>query len=166
MVELVKDGVKYVAHYENFLVESSATNYKLRVSGFVANKSNISDSLSASNGFGFVHDLRDTAREEVRQQYGPFTYYCSIYYHCWWFGSSGSESCTLVALTKEFYTDWEEVPNGYIWVVDGQRVGFDFVEMKIRPKKWECGRNRYSNLVIQRAFYSHQYPSLNPFSVV
>ena len=166
MVELVKDGVKYVAYYDNFFVESIATKYTLRVSGFAANKSNISDSLSASDGFEFVEVDQDTPKHEVAEQYGTISYYCSYYYGSWWFGSSGNESCTLVALTKN-YSQREAVgiPKGFMWVVNGQRVGFDFVEMKIRPKRWECGKDRYSNLVIQRSFYSKVDPSLDPFNL-
>ena len=166
MVELVKDGVKYVAYYDNFFVESIATKYTLRVSGFAANKSNISDSLSASDGFEFVDSRTDTPRHEVAEQYGTISYYCSFYYESWWFGSSGNESCTLVALLKDYITELETlgIPKGFMWVVNGQRVGFDFVEMKIRPKTWECGKDRYSNLVIQRSFYSKDDPSLDPFN--
>ena len=166
MVELVKDGVKYVAYYDNFFVDSIATKYTLRVSGFAANKSNISDSLSASDGFGFVDSRTDTPRHEVAEQYGTISYYCSYYYESWWFGPSGNESCTLVALLKD-YTGQETlgIPKGFIWVVNGQRVGFDIVEMKIRPKKWECGKKRYSDLVIKRSFYSKDDPLLHPFNL-
>ena len=167
LVELVKDGVKYVAFYENFLVESRAANYTLRVSGFNSNKSNISDALSASNGFRFEHFDHMIPREEVGTQYGRFSLHCHYHFNPWWFGLSGNESCTRVALTKYYdtlFTDTALVPNGYLWTVNGQKVGFEYVEMKIRPKTWECGRDRYSNLFMLRVFYSHSNPSLNPFN--
>jgi len=168
LAEMVKDGVKYVAYYENFLIESEAANYTLRVSGFNANKSNISDAFSASDGFRFEHFDQEIPRDEVGNQYGQLSFHCHFYYNPWWFGVIGNESCTGVAFTKYYYTSFIDttiLPDGYIWTVDGHKIGFDFVEMKIRPKTWECGRNRYANLFIQRAFYSHSKPSLNPFRV-
>ncbi len=171
LVEMVKDGVKYVAYYDSFLVESSATNYILRVSGFVANKSNVSDSLSANNGMKFYHDKNEVKRAEIGRQYGPHSLYCNAFYGYWWFGTTGNETCTLVAFNRDYdhvhYNPfhYDPVPNGYIWVVNGKRIGFDMVQMKIRPKRWECGSISYPSSVIRRAFYSQVDASLNPFNL-
>lgn len=172
-VELMLNGTKYVAHYDHFFVDSENTNFTLRVGGYRNDKSNISDSLSHSNGFGFSgSDFRNHYRSEVSQQTLRYTGYCSLLYGYWWFGTSGNETCTLASLLRDETHRHDRylygrtillVPKGYMWVVDGQRVGFDSVEMKIRPKTWECGTNRYTDQVTRLAFLSHHEPSFNPF---
>lgn len=167
MVELILNDTKYVAYYDNFFVDSEKTNFTLKVGGYRKDKSNISDSLSSSSGFGFTTVERDYFRSEVLQQTRRYTGYCTILYEAWWFGSSGNETCTLVAPVKAYfyrlYQDFLLVPKGYMWVVDGKKIGFDSIEMKMRPKTWECGANMYTDQVIRLALLSHRAPQFNPF---
>ena len=56
------------------------------------------------------------------------------------------------------------VPRGLIWEIDGEKIGFDYGEMKIRPKSWACGnKSPYPDDVLRRAFLAANYPHLNPF---
>lgn len=182
MVELMLNGTKYVAHYDDFFVGGESTAFILRVGGYRKDKSNVSDSLSHSSGFNFTafdsynFDGSDYREEVYNQTYGLTGFCTRLYYAAWWFGSSGNESCSLAIPTKEpehniTYTPFWPFPSdkvelvrpNYLWTVDGEKIGFDSIEMKIRPKTWECGTNRYTDQVTRLAFLSRYKPELNPF---
>ena len=175
-VELMLNGTKYVARYDDFFVDSKNVKFTLRVGGYREDKSNISDSLSHSSGFNFTTLFSESvqnARQDVLNQTLGYTGYCTILYGPWWHGTSGNETCTLVAPNKLYYDVVVHygylllLPRYYMWVVNGEKIGFDSLEMKIRPKTWECGADRYmyTDQVIRRAFLSHHDPNFNPFNV-
>ena len=147
-IELVKNGTKYYALYSNFYVGAFWTRYTLQVGGY-SNESTLPDSLSYSNGETFTtYDQEDDSHPRKCTQ---------VYQDAWWHKISGNESCTKVSLLK----DMNSVPKGLIWEIDGEKVGFDYAEMKIRPLRWECNLNQYDEALLRRALHYRERPELN-----
>lgn len=166
LVELKRDGKRFFAHYSSFSVGSGSTNFALSVGGYNKNSS-LPDSLSHSNGFRFVTFEEELqGNPDVVLQYGRYSSFCTIVFRdSWWHGSKGNESCTKVSLFRDVGTPAaiEEMTDKMIWEDNGEKVGFDFAEMKIRPKTWECGKDPYSKYVVKRAFLSEHPDISNPF---
>ena len=162
LVELTQNETKFFAHYSQFSVTSKKSGYRLRVGGY-QETSTLPDSLSHSNGFNFSISYTN---DDVEDQYRYYSSCNVIFADNWWHGGKGNESCTKVSLLRNTVDidTIRNLPTGLIWEIDGRKVGFDSGEMKIRPKKWECGRiPNYSNNVLQRAFLAPSYPLLDPF---
>ena len=133
-MELVLNGTKYVARYDDFFVDSKNLKFTLRVGGYREDKSNISDGLSHSSGFIFttLHSVvfQNARGDELNQTLG-YTGYFRILYGPWWHGTSGNETCTLVAPNKLYYDVVVHCgylllfPRNYMWVVNGEKIGFD-----------------------------------------
>ena len=164
----------YFARYDNFSL-GKAKKYRLWVSGYDNESSTLPDSLSHSNGFEFkfIEYRPGPDHEQVSEQYQGQT--CTgVFYDAWWHGRRGNESCTKVSLFRHFdnavlsYPDWNLlIGQGYIiWEVSGVKEGFDYAEMKIRPKAWECSDPalNYSPQVLRQAILAQKYPDISPFS--
>lgn len=148
-IELTKQGEKFFVHYDDFYVGNGNTLYTLRVGGY-RNESTLPDSLSFSSGSKFV--AWDTDNKPTSSGNNC----TAIYRDAWWH----NESCTKVSLLKDYSTT--EVPSGIIWERNGIKESFDTVEMKIRPKRWDCGGS-FDNYIIDRSARAEEYPFLNPF---
>lgn len=161
LVELELNDTIYYARYDNFSVGDRRTNYTLTIGGY-RNDSTLPDSLSHNNGSSFkTSDHNDRYYPEAWDRYTEGR--CgSLYAGGWWFGPSGNEVCTKVALLQSSLSSHSKF-KGLLWEMDGIKVKFDRAEMKIRPKKWECGINQYSKYVVQQAFLSKRFPHFNPF---
>lgn len=168
-VEGQKKPEVYFAHYHNFSLETGSSRaisqnyYVLRVSGY-DDSSTLPDSLSHSDGFGFksysVYYPKDAA---VTKQYSTAS--CTRSFDDnWWHGTKGNETCTKVSFFRASNRPaWTSdrtrmtIPEGHIlWEIDGVKETFDFVEMKIRPKIWECGETHDLQMV-QRSMLSQRY---------
>ncbi len=157
-IELKRNGHHYFAHYSNFSLGNRSTGYVLHVGGYNQNSS-LPDSLSYSNGFPF--DGGETYRPDnpvVVSQYvfGDCSY---IFLGGWWFGIKENETCTRVSLFTDYSNPIFQLPGKPMWEMDGKKVGFDYVEMKIRPKTLECGLNinQYSEYVVKKAFLHPEF---------
>jgi len=165
LVELQRNQTVYFARYSDFDIGGKSSQYRLKVGGY-DNASTLPDSLSHSSGFAFLPEGEIVpTREEVIRQYG--SQHCSIHFNGgWWYGSKGNESCSRVS----FFADVERnvlksplVPDKYVWEVNGEKMAFDYVEMKVRPKTWECGKKQYRKKVLKQALLS-QHPAVpSPF---
>lgn len=142
-IDLQKEGVRYYAHYEDFDVDPR-NDYTLRIGGY-RNESTLPDSLSHSNGFRFTVKNTENISAEVGRQYNGSEKCTSAYNDAWWHGARANETCTRVSLLKRVDQEIDGIiPEGLIWEIDGTKEGFDWAEMKIRPRKWECGLREYT----------------------
>lgn len=178
LIELRKtvDGheERYVARYRTFSLGSKSSGYVLTVGGYDNRTSTLPDSLSHSDGFPFLtpSDGSPDYDTVVADQYVRSGFCNIVFNDYWWHGSRETEACTKVSLLRN--VDQPRTSDGtvlidgayIIWEVDGFKQGFDYAEMKIRPKTWECGDPSfvYSEQVERQASLSQKYQHLNPFS--
>lgn len=160
---LAGSSVTQFAHYHNFALGPSSTNYILNVSGYDEG-STLEDSLSYSNGYPFHH----FEMEWFLLNPSP----CVLAYNGpWWYNHSTTHSCTKVALFRWSFSGFDHLPRepfrkdpyreignnrplpgGPLWEIKGSLEPMDYIQMKIRPKTWECGADPYSEYQLKRAY--------------
>lgn len=156
-IELKHHGVSYFAKYNNFFIGNKSTRFTLQVDGYME-ESTLPDSLSHSSGFRFVDEYSEPDSTAVLNQYHQRSRKCSAIFNSpWWYGQKGNETCTRVLFLGRFIMD-PVFPVFPKWEFEGKKRDFRFVEMKIRPKTWECGVNKYSTTEIDRYFLHSKYP--------
>ena len=154
-VDLKHNGVRYFAKYSYFSIGNKSTDYTLQVDGYME-ESTLPDSLSHSSGFGFVDEFSEPDSDAVSLQYDRRSRKCSTIHNSpWWYGQKGNETCSRVLFFGRFIVEARNFPK---WEFEGEKRGFQFVEMKIRSKKWECGVEKYSSAEIDRYLLHDKYP--------
>jgi hypothetical protein len=148
LIELKRAGTIYHAHYDNFSLGDKSSKYTLNVGGY-REDSTLPDSLSYSNGYPFTGDH-------------PCRFKLS---GAWWHKPStdlrrGSrDKCSRVNLFTEMTTTCNSVfpedpcnPSGPVWESGEKLLNYSYVEMKIRPKTWECGVPIHREHELKRAY--------------
>ena len=153
-----ENGTWYHAYYETFAVGPESLNYQLFISGYDAEKSTIHDSLLEHNGFPF--STKDRNNMQGGESAGCFAYFVErLGAGGWWYlDVPPAPTCFISNLNDKYYLDvptGEEVI-GIQWPPrDDGRFGawkFVYAEMKIRPKRFECGRQLQDWSTIQKLF--------------
>ena len=121
-IEVKRDEMAFFAHYNNFSLGDWTTGYTFHIDGY-RNESTLPNSLAHNNGFPFFHWSNFSSEVE----------HCNYLFGSWWLGKKGNETCTKVGL---FGREEEKV-----WEMNHGKVNFSYVEMKIRPKTWECSED-------------------------
>lgn len=154
-VELKRGNQLYSANYNNFSLGDRSTGYAIEVGGYWEN-STLPDSLSYSNGHPFqIGHINVQCFEALS---GPW-WYREVPQPLQYNHKLPTDICSRVNL---FRTKFESIgiiqESGPMWEIEGETVTFDYVEMKIRPKTWECGEKLYSEYELKKAYLYPQYP--------
>ena len=142
------NGTSIFAKYGFFYITHEDNQFMVRV-GHYAEESTAGDGLGSMDGGRFSTSDKDYDYRGNRLSD------CSDDHESgWWF----NDDCNVTDLNGPYFDPDTKDPMGVRWIAPDSPFGSDVrvfsVEMKIRPRKWECGNNSgreaTSNLVRQQ----------------